>query len=207
MGTLPNGHPFGTPMSQRYITILTCPKLTSSCPASEPIAGLRVIGNEAVSILHKRFGDTDQIVSTYMEGLLTLEAVTLQHNLKTLCWLHDQVESHVRDLKALGIAAESYGSFLAPVILSKLPQEFWLIVSREVREGRQELDELMRVINAEIKAREHAINTSNSGSHLTKAPGSINTLGSHPPSIVHYKCLHGVCLQSLCISKESGIRV
>ena len=77
----------------------------------------------------------------------------------------------MRSLKALSIAAESYGSLLTPVILSKLPQEFRLIVSREVREGSRGLDELMKVINAEIKAREHAMGTFNSGCHPPKAHG------------------------------------
>ena len=78
-----------------------------------------------------------------MEALLSLEAVTSQYNLKALRHLHDQVESQVRGLRALGIAANSYGSLLSPVILKKLPQELRLIVSREVREGRWNLDELM----------------------------------------------------------------
>ena len=60
----------------------------------------------------------------------------------------------MRDLRALGIAAESYSSLLSPVILSKLPQEFCLIVSRQVTKGRWNLDELMRVIDVDIKVRE-----------------------------------------------------
>ena len=101
--------------------------------ASESVAGLRLTAanyNEAVTILQRRFGDTDQIVSKHMEAFLTLEAVTSQNNLKALCRLHDQVESQVRGLRALGIPAESYGSLLSLVILSKLPQEFRVIVSR-----------------------------------------------------------------------------
>ena len=146
-------------------------------PAAESVAGLRLTAanyNEAVSILQRRFGDTDQIVSKHMEALLTLEAVTSQYNLKALRRLHDQVESQVRGLRALGIVAESYGSLLSPVILSKLPQELRLIVSREVREGRWHLDELIRLVDMEIKARERASNTSNAGANggrQPKAPG------------------------------------
>ena len=146
-------------------------------PASESVAGLRITVanyNEAVSILQGRFGDIDQIVGKHMEALLSLEVVTSQYNLKALRCLHDQVESQVRGLRALGIAADSYGSLLSPVILKKLPQELRLIVSREVREGRWNLDELMRLIDVEIKAREHASNTSNAstdGNRLPKAQG------------------------------------
>ena len=142
-------------------------------PASESISGLRLTAanyNEAVSILRRRFGNTQQIVSKHMEALLNLEAVTSQYNLKALRHLHDIVESQVRGLRALGVAAESYGSLLSPVILSKLPPEFRLIASREVKDDRWQLDELMRVIDTEVRARERACNGSNGGSRPIRGP-------------------------------------
>ena len=145
--------------------------------ASEAVAGLRITAanyNEAVSILKKRFGDSDQIVSRHMEALLTLEAVTSQHNLKALRRLYDQVESQVRGLKALGIEAESYGSLLAPVILSKIPQELRLVVSREVKDGGWQLDGLMKVINAELKARERTFNMSAPSHNGVRPPKAAN---------------------------------
>ena len=142
-------------------------------PASESISGLRLTAanyNEAVSILWRRFGNTQQIVSKHMEALLNLEAVTSQYNLKALRHLHDIVESQVRGLRALGVAAESYGSLLSPVILSKLPPEFRLIASREVKDDRWQLDELMRVIDMDVRARERACNGSNGGSRPIRGP-------------------------------------
>jgi len=47
-------------------------------------------------------------------------------------------------------------TLLSPVML---PQEFCVIVSRQVRKGRWHLDMLMRTIDVEIKARECALNT------------------------------------------------
>ena len=135
-------------------------------PALESVAGLRLTAanyNEAVSILQRRFGDVDQIISKHMEALLNLEEVSSQYNLKALRHLYDQVESQVRGLRALGVGADSYGSLLAPVILNKLPQELRLIMSREVTEGRWNLDELMRLVDVEIRARERASKTSGSG--------------------------------------------
>ena len=60
----------------------------------------------------------------------------------------------------MGVTAESYGSLLSPVIMSKLPQEFRLIVSRSVVEDHWQLGELMTLIDTEIKARERASNFS-----------------------------------------------
>ena len=73
-------------------------------PASESISGLRLTAanyDEAVSILRRRFGNTQQIVSKHMEALLNLEAVASQSSLKELCHLHDLVESQVRGLRGL----------------------------------------------------------------------------------------------------------
>jgi len=64
-------------------------------------------------------------------------------------------------LRLWGVTAESYGSLLSPVIISKLPQEFRLIVSRSVVEDHWQLGEkLMMLIDTEIKARERASNFS-----------------------------------------------
>ena len=93
-----------------------------------------------------------------MEVLLNVEAITSQHNLKGLRRLYDSVEAQVRGLKALGVSSESYGSLLSSIIMNKLPQELRLIVSREVKEEEWQLDELMKIVEAEIKARERASN-------------------------------------------------
>jgi len=162
-------------------------------PASESVSGLRLTAanyNEAVSILQRRFGNTQQIVSKHMEALLNLEEVTSQYNLKALRHLHDLVESQVRGLRSLGVAAESYGSLLSPVILSKLPSEFRLIISREVKEDRWQLDELMRVIDEEVRARERATNSSgraNNGNRQTRGsnkgfPTSTSLFSSNSPA-------------------------
>ena len=139
-------------------------------PAAESISGLRVTAanyNEAMSILQRKFGNTQEIVSNHMEALLNIEVVTSHCNMKALRHLHDVVEAQIRGLRALGVPAASYGSLLAPVILSKLPPELRLIVSREVREDRWQLDELMQVIDVEIRARERANNSGkpNNGSY------------------------------------------
>ena len=70
-----------------------------------------------------------------MDVLLNVEPVLSQHNLKRLRRLYDQLESHVRSLKLLGVAPESYGSLLSSVLLKKLPSELHLIISRKVSKG------------------------------------------------------------------------
>ena len=64
----------------------------------------------AIEILKKRFGDSAQITAKHMEELMSIDAVTSNHNLPALRHLYDTIEVHVRGLRALGVSPESYGS-------------------------------------------------------------------------------------------------
>ena len=126
-------------------------------PALEAISGLTLTSanyQEAISILEKWFGNKRQIVAKHMDTLINVDAVTSQYNLKGLRRLYDFVESHVRSLKSLGVAADSYGGLLASVLLNKLPQELQLIVSRKIGGDDWKLDVLMGIMEEEIRARE-----------------------------------------------------
>ena len=115
--------------------------------AHEAIAGLTLTSanyDEAVSILQKRFGNKQQIISRHMDILLNASPVASPNELKGLRHLYDQIESHVRGLKSLGVASESYGSLLSSVLLNKLPRELRLIISRKTTDDTWNLDHLMK---------------------------------------------------------------
>ena len=74
----------------------------------EAISGLTLSSanyQEAIDVLHKRFGDKQLITSKHMEILLSIKAVISEQNVRGLRRL-DDVKSHIRGLKSLG---ESYG--------------------------------------------------------------------------------------------------
>ena len=71
--------------------------------------------------------------------------------MKALCHM---VESNTRSPKSLGVTMESYGGLLSPVLLSKLPADTWLVLSRKVTEDDCNLDSLLKVMEDEIEARE-----------------------------------------------------
>ncbi len=75
---------------------------------------------EAISILRRRFGNKQQIISKHMDILMGTDAVTSPNNVKALRHFHDVVESNIRSLKALGVAAETYGSLLASVLMNMI---------------------------------------------------------------------------------------
>ena len=127
--------------------------------AAEAIAGLTLSSSnyaEAITVLKKRFGNKQQLINKHMEALLSLPAVTSVYELRNLRQLYDKVESHVRSLKSIGIAASSYGNLLASILMKKIPSDLCLIVSRETVEDNWDLDSLLKVLEKEIEARERA---------------------------------------------------
>ena len=127
--------------------------------AATAISGLTLSSanyDEAVVILKKRFGNRQQIITKHMDVLLSLEAVTSNHNLEGLRYLYDLVESHVRSLRSLGIPSSSYGSLLSSIFMTKLPQELRVTVSREITNDEWDLDSIMKAVEREIAARELA---------------------------------------------------
>ena len=126
------------------------------CTAYEAISGLTLLSanyREAIDVLHKRFGDKQLIISKHMETLLSIEAVMSEQNVRGLCQLHDDVESHIRGLKSLRVALESYGALLSLVLLKKLPPELHLIVSRKVTDSTLNVDSLLKTVEDKLIAR------------------------------------------------------
>ena len=64
----------------------------------------------------------------------------------------------MRSLKSLGVEAASYAydALLSPVLLSKLPPDLQLIVSRKVSDSDLDMDALLTMFEEELTARERA---------------------------------------------------
>ena len=123
---------------------------------SDAIASLTLTSanyEEAIATLRRRFSNEQLIVSKHMDALLILQTVTSHYDLKGLHHLYESVESYVRELRALGVDAGSYGQLLSSILMNKLPTEMHLIISHE-RGGKWNIEEMMRIINREIEARE-----------------------------------------------------
>lgn len=72
---------------------------------------------------------------------------------------YDQAEANVRSLKALGVEPESYGAMLSSVLLTKLPPDICLIVSRKVSADDLDMDSLLETFEQELIARERELAT------------------------------------------------
>ena len=127
--------------------------------AYDAIAGLTLSSanyKQAIEILHKRFGNTQVIISKHMDTLMSMDPISSDHHLNDLCRLYDHAESHVRSLRSLGIEAASYGALLSPVLLAKLPPYLRLIVSRKVSDSNLDMDTLLSTFEEQLTARERA---------------------------------------------------
>ena len=186
-------------------------------PALDAVSGLTLTAanyEEAISVLQKRFGNKQQIVARHMDILLNVEPVTSNYDLSRLRKLYDAVESQVRGLKSLGVSSDKYGSILASVLLSKLPQELRLIISRELGSGDWELDRIMELLENEVQARERA-----SGSAATppvprrnqKTPSTAATLlaGGSEARVSCYYCgqSHYSTACTVVMSREERKRI
>ena len=90
--------------------------------------------NSARKFLEARYGNKQVIISSHMDNLLKLSVVS-SVNVKGIRQLYEKTEIHIRGLQALDVEAQQYGSFLVQVLLSKVPQELRLIISREFDTG------------------------------------------------------------------------
>ena len=111
-----------------------------------------------------------------MESLLSINAVTSDSHLRDLRRLYDQSEANIRSLKALGVEPESYGAMLSSVLLSKLPLDLCLTVSRKVSADDLDMDSLLKTFEQELIARERASNS------VSQTPHCVHNQGHSPTS-------------------------
>ena len=90
---------------------------------------------DAIDTLTKRFGNKPLIKAWHMDTLLELEPIISPTNIKALRCLYDKIEFQIRSLKSLDVPLDSYGNLLSSLFMTRLPQEFRLVVSREIGEA------------------------------------------------------------------------
>ena len=151
--------------------------------ASKCIQGLAVTAenyNKAVCLLIERFSDKQQAINVYMNKLFSVRTVQYS-NLSQLREFYDYVMVQVRSLESLGVAMESFDSLLLPLLLSKLPGELKLKLAHEAGDDQWQLADLLKLLLAEIKAREkcgYSGDYGNASSRLT-----VNKPNNHNQSM------------------------
>jgi len=124
------------------------------------IKGLQLSADNYGTALELLIGKKQQIITAHMEELLKLsDNASERTQTQSLRSLYDQITVHIRGLEALEVNADQYGSLLIPIILSKLPSEVRLRISRESDGDVWKIKDLMKVLLTEVEAREAADTT------------------------------------------------
>ena len=123
----------------------------------------------AVEILQTRFGKPQNIIIAHTDNLLKLPVCTNDkpHQLRLI---YDKAYAHMCGLESLGIGASQCGSFLIPVIMSKLPHDVRLQIARISVKDVWEVEELMTAIKKEVRAGELCDTIKITESHLATQP-------------------------------------
>ena len=85
----------------------------------------------AIEMLQERYGDKQVLISTHMNKLLNLSNSGNLNDLKYLRQLYNNIDTQVRSLTCLGMDLESYGPMLIPVVMSRLPENLKLNITRQ----------------------------------------------------------------------------
>ena len=112
-----------------------------------------------------------------MNALLKLPLVN-NSDTKRLRSVYDLIEQNIRGLKTLGISSKEYGSLLLPILMSRLLQEFKLILTRNVPKDKWSLDSLLLAFKEELEAREKCVELNVSTTVAEK--GKVITKGQFP---------------------------
>ena len=109
---------------------------------------------KAISILQKRFGNPQVLISAYMDSLLKLKKVENSDDVVNLRQLYNDVENCVRNLKCLDVETSTYGCLFIPILKARLPDDLILLISRKFEENVWTLDRLLKFVSDELIAKE-----------------------------------------------------
>ena len=108
----------------------------------------------AKTMLEERYGDPQMLITAHMGKSLNLDVISDITDIKGLQCQNDEVETQVRSLEGLKLDSKQYGPMLTPVLLSKLPKEFQLIINRNFGKSVWDIDKILKFFNIELEARE-----------------------------------------------------
>ena len=111
----------------------------------------------ALEVLKSRYGNKQVIISRHMDKLIKLPNISHSSNTKDLRNLYDKIEINIKSLNSLGIHSDNYGPLLVPIILSRVPDDIQLIISRNCNQRGEvwNLQHILEILRQEVRAREN----------------------------------------------------
>ena len=109
----------------------------------------------ALELLKDRYDNKQLQISSHMKSLLEIPEMNTVENVETLRSMYDNIETQIRSLEHLGIKSEMYGPMLVPIVMSKIPSEINLIISRQLdKNDCWEIHQVLSILKKELTARE-----------------------------------------------------
>ena len=97
--------------------------------------------------------------------------------MKALRKLYDHIEINVRSLKSLGIDFAQYRTLLIPMVMTKIPEEIRLQITKKIGKETWELDQVLANLKIELEARKECGQLHvdrQSGSHFKSSGSSFS---------------------------------
>ena len=127
-----------------------------------------------------------------MDELLKLQVCNDRVN--SLRLFDDKVSVHVRGLQSLGVSSEQYCSLLIPIIMSKLPIDIRIQITRKANDETWKIDELLQAIKREVEVREASkrikTNENKSRPYSRPNPGSASALTARSNESFKLQCVY-----------------
>ena len=110
----------------------------------------------AVDLLKKRFGKPNVIQRAHVNQLISTPPVYNERNVTRLRGMHDEIETHLRGLEALGVDMATYSGFVVPVLMDRVPETIRLNMIRFHSKDQMEwtLKDFLDGFEKEISVRE-----------------------------------------------------
>lgn len=137
-----------------YLTMSMVPdtagyKLVESFPATKEMYA------QVIAALQARFGRSDLLTEYYIREVLKL--IIDQNKDKQLCIvaLYDKLQSHLRNLEALGVSSQNYAPILLPLVLSCIPEyllQLWERSTNHKNSSVESLENLLQFLKIEVES-------------------------------------------------------
>ena len=102
-----------------------------------------------LEMLHDAYGDRDAIIDAHIIELVELSS-PCDSSVQAIEIFRTDMESHLRELEALGIEMTKYGRVLSPLLMKKLPSKWKENIIRNTGSRHPTLDELRASLGAEM---------------------------------------------------------
>ena len=134
-------------------------------PAADLLAGFATTSAEypaALKLFKETYGDKSLLTQIRISKLLNVPRVDSRNSTRTI---YNQLTTHIRSLEGLGMPAEDFSCFLAPIVLSKLPKD---MVKRWYLKNDKSVNQLFAFVHNEVRGAESA-------TYLEEAFGNKNS--------------------------------